>query len=195
MDSFDIIPSINSHITHSELSKVTAMGIEAHIFIDKPDDKEFENVLPNTVYLVTVDKGAMLRKFKAVRDEAFILPLAMYFEILTFFQHVWPVMKLEMEEKFKQIRRRNCPYEVTPAIHFYHNGTAYYERWFEDIFMHFKKASTDYTHGYFQLQRGSSSIHLDPEVMCELAKSREGLQCVLLRSGYNEVPAFFATQS
>jgi hypothetical protein len=195
MDAFAIVPSINSHITHSMSSTVTEQGIQANIFIERPEEPDYETIQPYSVHLVIAEKGLMFKKFKTARKEAVVLALPVYIQLLDFFQTTWPAIKAEMEATFRNIRKRNIPCEVASTIHFYLSGTAYYEKWFGDTFLHFKKCSTDFTQGYFHLQRGGKSLLLNPEVMFALAQSKETLVQILYKSGYNDGTDLNAAQS
>jgi hypothetical protein len=129
--------------------------------------------------------GAQFKKFQLVRAEALSVSLEVYFNLLEFFHTTWPSIKIEMEKKFKQVRKKNHPCAISTAIHFYLSGTAYFEKWFDDSFLHFKKCSTDYTQTRCYLQRGQKSINFNPDSFAGLAASRSDLLEILVASGYN----------
>jgi hypothetical protein len=187
MESLTIIPSSNSHITHSLPSSLNEPGIEANIFINRPveEDPEYANVEPLSVYLVSVEKSQSFLPFKNSKESSLVLPLSVYISILEFFYQKWPDMKSDLEKKFKLIRRKRNPYQVNTNIHFYLSGTAYFERWFQDTFLFFKKCSTDFTPNTFHLQRGGKNIDIDPDVMFSLAQSYQGLLHILYQAGYD----------
>jgi hypothetical protein len=196
MESFKISPSSTSHITHTRSAKINEEGIQAHIFIGKPLDDGYESVEPNTVHLVMAPKGQMFKKFKNVGEhEKLILTLAVYLNLLEFFETSWVGLKTEIEKKFKIVRKKNQPLELHSDIHFYLSATAYYERWFDDIFLHFKKCSTDFTAGQIFLQQGGKSLTVNPEVMHGLALSRSSLFDILLKAGYNDNTLYAEMQS
>jgi hypothetical protein len=185
--SFKIAPSYNAHIIHMKASKFDEEGVQANIFIEKPSDSGYENVEPNTVHLLTSPKGLSFKPFKEVgEDEKIVFGLAVYLEILAFFETDWLQFKLEMEKKFKVVKKKVAPIECHPDIYFYLSATAYYERWFGDVFLHFKKMSNDPTPGSVYLQHGSKFIMINPDVMHELSKSRLALVNLLFKAGYNE---------
>jgi hypothetical protein len=196
MDSFTIVPSPTSHIVHSETSRMNEEGIQAHIFIEKPLDSTYESVEPNSVHLTTCIKGGTFEKFKLIKEEnKLVMTLPVYLCLLEFFQVTWPTLKIEIEKKFKLIRRKNYPYELHSQIHFYHSGTAYYERWIGDVFLHYKKCSTDFTAGKVHLRQGGKSLVVNPNVMQTLSNTRSNLLETLYSAGYNDVNQQVETQS
>jgi len=187
MESFHIAPSANAHIIHSKPSKFQEEGIQANIFIEKPADSGYENVEPNSVHLIVAPKGQTFKQFKIVKDEEkLVFGISVYLDLLAFFETDWLKFKTDMDKKFKVIKKKMSPIECHADIHFYLHATAYYERWFGDVFLHFKKSSTDPTAGNVYLQHGSKFIMINPDVMQELAKSRLALVDVLFKAGYNE---------
>lgn len=197
MDSFTVVPSASSHITHSMFSNPLSPGIQAHIFIEKPENEdEYGSIEPLTVYLTGVEKGQIFLPFSAIKNDAIVVPLPTYIRILKFFYQSWPNMKIDLEKTFKLIRRKNNPYRINDSIHFYHSGTAYFERWFDDIFVYLKKCSTDYTPLQVQFQRaGKAALQLDPDVLCALSQSYQGLLHILFQVGYDHGPDYENIQS
>jgi len=190
MESLTLIPSSTSHITHSMASTLNEQGIQAHIFINRPLEEGYSAVEPLTVYLVAVDKSELFLPFELIKDKAMIISLPVYISLLEFFHSRWPTMKLDLEKKFKLIRRKKNPYQLQTSIHIYLSGTAYFERWFQDAFLFFKKCSTDYTCNLFHLQRAGKTLDLDPEVMCALANNYQGLLHILFQAGYDHAPEY-----
>ena len=138
----------------------------------------------------------MFKDFKNVsEDEKLVFGLSVYLEILAFFETDWLNFKIEMEKKFKMVKKKNTPIECHADIHFYLSATAYYERWFGDVFLHFKKSSTDNTPGNVYLQHGGKFIMINPDVMHQLSKSRLALVDVLFKAGYNENVVMVEIQS
>ena len=88
------------------------------------------------------------------------------------------------------IRRKKNPYQVDASIHFYLSGTAYFEKWFDDAFLYFKKSSTDFTANAFYLQRAGKTLALDPDVMYALAGNYQALLEMLFQAGYNHPPDY-----
>ena len=197
MESFKIAPASNAHISHFKGSRFDLQGIQAHIFIEKPPESGYENVEPNSVHLVTAPKGQVFKQFKNVpEEEKLVFGLSTYLEMLAFFETDWNNFKAEMEKKFKTIKKKNGPgVECHADIHFYLHATAYYERWFGDVFLHFKKSSTDPTAGIVYLQHGGKFIMINPDVMHDLSKSRLALVDVLFKAGYNENVVMVEIQS
>jgi len=186
MENFvTLIPSTNSHITHTMGSTINEQGIQAHIFINRPVEEEYADIQPLSVYLVTVDKAEHFLPFPSVKDKALVIPLAVYINLLEFFHLRWHSIKTEVEKKFKLIRRKKNPYQIDTCIHFYLSGTVYFERWFNDVFLCFKKCSTDFTPLFISLQRASNIMNVDPEVLAALAASYENLLNILYQAGYN----------
>jgi hypothetical protein len=190
MESITLIPSATSHITHSMASTLNEQGIQAHIFISKPLEEEYADVEPMSVYLITAGKSELFLPFHTIKDKALVLSLPVYIALLEYFHQHWPLFKLDLEKKFKLIRRKKNPYQLHASIHFYLSGTAYFERWFQDAFLFFKKCSTDFTTNMFHLQRASKTLDLDPEVMYALAQNYQGLLNILYQAGYNHVPEY-----
>jgi hypothetical protein len=195
-DLLKIVPSINAHITHTKLSKIYEEGIQANIFIEKPPEEGFESVQPKSVYLIACPKGLAPPKFKTLTpDQHFRLSIATYMNLLEFFELTWPNVKLEIEKKFKQLKKKNSAYELHADIHFYHNATAYYEHWLDDLFIYFKKCTTSTDNGQLFLQQGGQSLVLNPDVLHALSKSRSQLADVLFKAGYNEGLSAIVLQS
>jgi len=188
MESFlQVIPSSTSRITHSRASKVTECGMQANIFIDAPTDSEFTNVAQNSVHIVMVPKGQAFKKFQNIdEEEKIVTAISTYLTILEFFETQWGELQFEMEKKFKCVRKKNYPTELHSDIHFYLSATAYYERWFDNVFMHFKKTSTDFTGGQVFFQQGGKAIMIAPDIVQSLSLSRLQLLDVLRKAGYNE---------
>ena len=109
MESLTLIPSSTSHITHSMASTLNEQGIQAHIFINRPLEEGYSAVEPLTVYLVAVDKSELFLPFELIKDKAMIISLPVYISLLEFFHSRWPTMKLDLEKKFKLIRRKKTP--------------------------------------------------------------------------------------
>lgn len=186
-DLLKIVPSINAHITHTKLSKMYEEGIQANIFIERPPEEGFESAEPRSVYLVVCQRGQAPPKFKSLPpDQHFRLPIATYLHLLEFFDTTWPKVKAEIEQKFKHLRKKNSAYELHTDIHFYHNATAYYEHWIDDLFIYFKKCTASTDHGQLFLQQGGRSLVLNPDVLHSLSQSRSQLMDVLFKAGYNE---------
>lgn len=195
-DLLKIVPSINAHITHTKLSKIYEEGIQANIFIERPVEEGFECVQPKSVYLIASPKGLAPPKFKSLTsDQHFRLTIATYLNLLEFFEVTWPDVKLEIEKKFKQLKKKNSAYELHADIHFYHNATAYYEHWLDDLFIYFKKCTTSTDNGQLFLQQGGQSLVLNPDVLHALSKSRSQLADVLFKAGYNEGLSSIVLQS
>ena len=190
MESVTLIPSTNSHITHTMGSTINEQGIQAHIFISRPVEEEYGAIEPLSVYLVTVDKAEHFAPFHLVKEKAFVISLPVYISLLEFFYQSWASMKTDMEKKFKLIRRKKNPYQVDASIHFYLSGTAYFERWFNDTFLMFKKCSTDFTQPFFRLQRNAITFHFNPDVMAALAANYQSLLNILYQAGYDNVPDY-----
>ena len=184
--SFKFIPSVDAHITHSFYGNLTQHGIQSHIFITTPEEAEFKTVLPNSVYIAVTSVGALFKKFTLARTEALVVSLEVYFHLLEFFHTTWPTIRVEMEKKFKEVRKKNHPCAISTAIHFYLSGTVYFEKWFGDSFLHFKKCSTDFTQTTCYLQRGQKCIHFNPEAFAKLAVDHADLLTILVACGYNE---------
>ena len=197
METFKIAPASNAHIVHFKGSKYELPGIQAHIFIEKPTEAGYENVEPNSVHLVTAPKGQVFKQFKHVpEEEKLIFSLSTYLELIAFFETDWINFKIDMEKKFKTIKNKNGPgLECHTDIYFFLHATAYYERWFGDVFLHFKKSSTDPTAGNVYLQHASKFIMINPDVMHDLSKSRLALVDVLFKAGYNENVVMVEIQS
>jgi len=186
-DPLRIVPSINAHITHTKLAKLQEEGIQANIFIERPPEEGFECVQPNSVYLVASLKGVAPPKFKSLTpDQHFRVSIATYLNLLQFFEMGWPNVKIDIEKKFKQLKKKNSAYELHADIHFYNNATVYYERWIDDLFIYFKKCSSSTDPGQFFLQQGAQSLALNPDVLHALSKSRSQLADVLFKAGYND---------
>ena len=185
MEFVALVPSETSHITHSLASTINEQGIQANIFISKPVEEDYTDVEPLSVYLLTVDKGEHFAQFPVCKEKAMVISLPVYINLLEFFYLKWPSMKVDVEKKFKLIRRKKNPYQVDASIHFYLSGTAYFEKWFDDAFLYFKKSSTDFTPNAFYLQRAGKTLALDPDVMYALASNYQALLEMLFQAGYN----------
>jgi hypothetical protein len=195
METFTIIPSSTSHITHTMGSGPSDEGIQAHIFIEKPVEDEYKDIEPLTVYLVGVNKNEIFPSFALSKEDATVIPLSVYIQLLKFFNQSWPTMKSDLEKKFKLIRRKKNPYEINASVHFYLSGTAYFERWFDDTFLYLKKCSTDFTPYEFHLQRAGKSLQLNPDVMCALSQNYRFLVNILFQAGYDHGPDYENIQS
>ena len=184
--SLTLSPTEKSLIRHSLLPTMNEKGLEATIFIEKPNESKYAFVESNSVYVTTCDENKAFDEFIYSSETAVILTIPMYISILTFFKNVWPDIQKNCESNFAKIRSELVPFQVTPYIHFTLSAVCNYEANIEDVSLLFEKRTEDKElPNLFRLHRNGRSIWLNAENMRSLAEvSLQHLVNTLYKAGY-----------
>lgn len=193
METFSIIPAIDSPIIHSIGASIDLSGLQATIFISRPTiaiPVEFRtDIEDNSVYLIATKEAESFKPFNCIADKAVCISIGLYLDLLKFFKEQWSDIEVRMTTILKTMRQLDVPVPVEKNIHCYMNGTCSYQKWFDDSFLQCVRHSTDTTnHWFIHFQRQNKSLQLDPRVIMQMAQDRKSLVKLLERTGYKPQP-------
>lgn len=165
-------------------------GIKATLFVNPPPDQytNFE-VHCNTAYLVESQPDQP--NFDSFDDsfcKSLDLPIPIYLEILEFFESSWPAIERNLEKQMAKLMKIPLPECNAPGIYINMNSVSVdYENWFDDVYLGYRKYNNNSRQSFtstIHIQKGATSIEVDPKQMKKLAATQSKLIMSLHRAGY-----------
>jgi hypothetical protein len=186
-----ILPEVDSPIVHSMGSDEHNGGLQSTIYLQNQnmllDDNqlEFSDNEP-TAYLTTSPVAQLFRPFQDSKDIALRMTLGIYLSLLGFVKDNWNDIEKSMDKKIKLIKKVSFPKKCDKNITFLSHGSVVYQRWFDVLFLHYKKSSLDEPQctNFVHLQINNVSIQVEPTVLYNMSLQFDQFMEILTRVGY-----------
>lgn len=156
----------------------TTHGIQTTLILQtRPPTETIKTLVrPNTAYLTTIDPDTKeFPHFDLNTKPVMSMSIEMYIEILNFFKTTWPEIEKEIETTCTKIRTMKAPKTPTENLSVHLEGSCDYQKWFDNIFLSYRKTSHNIYHPHIVLVKEKTKLLLDPNVMKQLAEHHDAV--------------------
>ena len=185
-----VVPETDSPITHQMSSNHKEGGIQATIFLKRQEPFFYHDILEDDdeerVYLTSSNIAEFFQPFFLTKDNALIMTLGVYLNILKFMKESWPEIFKAIQDKISLLKDHTYPLTLAKNVTFASDGHVVYERWFDECFFFYFESSKDGpgTKRFIHLQIQNKSIQLEPDVLFNMSYQLDPLLNILTRAGY-----------
>ena len=185
-----VVPEADSPITHQMSSNHKEGGIQAVIFLKRHEPFFYHDILEDDdeerVYLTSSNVAEFFQPFFLTKDNALIMTLGVYLNILKFMKESWPEILKAIQDKISLLKDHTYPLKLAQNVTFVSDGHVVYERWFDECFFFYFESSKDArdTKRFIHLQIQNKSVQLEPDVLYNMSFQYDALLNIVTRAGY-----------
>ncbi len=184
-----VIPEVDSPITHSMGSSDKSGGIQASIVLKRPEPFFYDDYFADddqVVYLTSSNEAEFFDPLFIAKEKALVITIGVYLNILKFMQDSWPEIKKAIKDKILLLQDKSFPLRLAPNVTMVSDGHVVYERWFDQCFFFYFESSNDAPNQkrLIHLQVQNKSVQLEPDVLYNMSFQYEMLLNILTRAGY-----------
>ena len=132
-----VIPEVDSPITHSMGSSDKSGGIQASIVLKRPEPFFYDDYFADddqVVYLTSSNEAEFFDPLFIAKEKALVITIGVYLNILKFMQDSWPEIKKAIKDKILLLQDKSFPLRLAPNVTMASDGHVVYERWFDQCF-------------------------------------------------------------